>query len=247
MDLPRRVIGILTSPRHEWSVVADEPGDVAALYWHYIAILAAIPSVSILVGLALGGGRFLGTAGITTAITAAIVGYVMALASPLVAAVAIQKLAPSFKADGDTPQALKLVAYASTPVWLASMCYVSVALSPLVVLGVVWAIYLFYLGLPVVLKTPHEQVVPFMLVSALTVIVVNVAPVARSFRAASALPILTSSRSDAKACVFSVEDRVFVGFDWSGPKHEGPQAVGTTRYRPVEVWERGIVEAPVAS
>jgi hypothetical protein len=186
MDLQRRVVGILTSPRHEWSVVAGEPDDVASLYRNYIAILAAIPAFSVLAGLALVGGRFLGVVAITTAITAALVNYVMALAAPIIAAVVIQKLAPSFHAHGGTAHALKLVAYSSTPVWLAGICYISVVLAPLVLLAALWAIYLYYVGLPVVLKTPHDQVIPFMLVSALTVIVANV--VLRAFVSAISIP-----------------------------------------------------------
>jgi hypothetical protein len=175
MDLFRRVAGILTHPGTEWVEVATEPTDVASLYRQYIALLAAVPAASILVGLALAGGRFLGSAAITTAVMAAMTSYAIALASPMVLAVVIEKLAPSFEADADTVQALKLVAFALTPAWLAGMCTILVALSPLVVLGWLWTLYLFYLGLPIVLKTPREQVVPFTLVSALAMVVVNIA------------------------------------------------------------------------
>ena len=170
MELQRRIVGIVTNPASEWPIIAAEDDDIATIYRSYIALLAAIPAASVLVGLALVGGRFLGVSGIMTALTAAIASYAIGLASPVMAAVVIQKLAPSFKAHADTTQALKLVAYASTPVWLASVCYVFVVLSPLVVIGVLWGIYLFYLGMLVVLKAPRDQVIPFMLVSALTVI-----------------------------------------------------------------------------
>jgi hypothetical protein len=174
MNLQRRVTGILTRPAAEWQAIAGEADDVGSLYREYIALLAAIPAASILTGLALAGGRFLGASGITTALMAAVVSYTIALASPIVMAVVIEKLAPSFKADGDTVQALKLVAYASTPVWLAGVLSISVVLAPLVVLAWLWTIYLLYVGFPIVMKTPHEQVVPFMLVSSLAILVVSV-------------------------------------------------------------------------
>ncbi len=172
--LSRRVTRILTDPKSEWAVIAAEDDDVGSLYRSYIAILAAVPALSILAGLALAGGRFLGAAGITTAVTAATVSYTMALASPIVIAVVVEKVAPTFKADGSMAQALKLVAYSSTPIWLVGVSSMLIVLSPLVVVGWLWAIYLFYLGLPPVMKTPHEQVMPFMLVSALATIVVNI-------------------------------------------------------------------------
>jgi hypothetical protein len=174
MYLPRRVAGILRDPKAEWAVIAAEHDDVASICQSYVAVLALIPAVSILLGLGLIGGRFLGFAGISTAITAAIVSWVMAIASTIVTGVVIEKLAPIFKSDGDMTQALKLVAYASTPVWLAGVFYVVVFAAPLVVVAMFWAVYLLYLGLPLVMKTPPEQVLPYMAVSALAVIVVNV-------------------------------------------------------------------------
>ena len=46
-------------------------------------------------------------------------------------------------------------------------------LAALTILAALYAIYLFYLGLPPLMNTPHEQVIPYMLVSALLVIVVS--------------------------------------------------------------------------
>lgn len=161
-------------PKAEWLLIAAEDDDIGSLYSNYIAVLAAVPALSVLAGLALAGGRFLGAAGIATAVTAAVVSYTMALASSIILAIVVEKVAPAFKADGTTSEALKLVAYSSTPVWLAGVFSILIALSPLVVMGWLWAIYLFYLGLPVVMKTPHEQVVPFALVAALATVVVSI-------------------------------------------------------------------------
>jgi hypothetical protein len=44
----------------------------------------------------------------------------------------------------------------------------------MVVPGAAWGVYLFYLGLTPVLKTPIEQAVPFTLVSGLAILVVNI-------------------------------------------------------------------------
>lgn len=173
-QLRDRVIGILKDPRREWSVIAAEADDPASLYRNYIVVLAAIPAVSIFLGLLLFGLPLAGRWGFMAAVWAGVASYVSSLVWPLVAALVIERLAPKFGSTADTTRALKLVAYASTPVWVAGALYLLIFLSPLVVLAALYAIYLFYLGLPQLLRTPAEQVVPFMVVSALVIVVVNI-------------------------------------------------------------------------
>ena len=86
----------------------------------------------------------------------------------------IEKLAPNFDSRGDTAQALKLVAYASTPVWIAGVLHLVPLLGVLILLAALYAVYLFYLGLAPVMKTPQDKVLPFMIVSAVVVVVVSV-------------------------------------------------------------------------
>jgi ABC-type bacteriocin/lantibiotic exporter with double-glycine peptidase domain len=56
---------------------------------------------------------------------------------------------------------------------VVGVLYLIPALSPLIVIAALYAIYLFYLGLPSVMQTPTDQVIPYMIVSALVVIVVT--------------------------------------------------------------------------
>ncbi|MGE0705898.1 MAG: Yip1 family protein, partial [Vicinamibacterales bacterium] len=100
--------------------------------------------------------------------------YVSALVSTLLAALVLERLAPRFQSHGDTAQTLKLVAYASTPVWVGGIVYLVIVLSPLIVVAGLYAIYLFYVGLPYVMKTPPEQVVPFMVVAAIAIVVLSI-------------------------------------------------------------------------
>jgi len=186
VNLPRRVAGILTNPRSEWRVIADERDDVGTICRSYIGILALVPGVSVLAGIAMMGGRFLGIAGLTTAVTAVFVSWFIALGSSIAVAVIIEKLAPAFNSDGDLAQALKLVAYSSTPVWLAGISYFFVALGPIIVIAWAWAVYLFFMGATPVMNTPRSQVVPFVLVSVLAVVVVNI--VLRAIFAAFRVP-----------------------------------------------------------
>ena len=175
MSLPRRVARLLTDPGQEWPIIAREETDPGRLYQTHIAILAAIPALSILTGLAISGGRYLGAAGIVTAMTAAMVSYAMALALPFAASIALTTFAPKFKSDGSMTEALKLTAYSLTPFWLSGVFYVFVRLSPLVVTGGLYAVYLFFIGAPPVMGTPLEQRVPFTLVAVITVLALDIA------------------------------------------------------------------------
>jgi hypothetical protein len=58
-------------------------------------------------------------------------------------------------------------------VWVAGIFNISLALAPLIIIAVLYAIYLFFLGLPSVMKTPPDQVVPFMAIAAIAILVLN--------------------------------------------------------------------------
>jgi Yip1-like protein len=176
MNFPKlqaRVVGMLKNPTIEWRTISGEPDDIQSLYMNYIIPLAAIPAVAMFLGLAIIGVPFIGRVGFITALATAIVLYIQTLVAPLVAAIVIEQLAPRFSSSGSTVDALKLVAYASTPVWIGSVIYLIIYLTPLMIVPII-AVYLFYLGLPPLLKTHPNNVVPFMLVSFIAIVVVNI-------------------------------------------------------------------------
>jgi Yip1-like protein len=178
MSLQTRVVAILTKPADEWRTIAAEPATVEGLLRGYAAPLAAIPAIAQFIGFSLIGITvpvFGGAirVGIMRSIANAIVSWVLALVGAWIAAVVIEKLAPTFQSRGNTAQALKLVVYSMTPIWIAGVLYVVPALIPLVIIGVLYAIYLFYLGLAPVMSTPSEKVIPYMVVSALVIFVVS--------------------------------------------------------------------------
>ncbi|HMF98242.1 MAG TPA: Yip1 family protein [Vicinamibacterales bacterium] len=177
-NLQARVTNILKQPASEWPVIAAEPADVASLLQGYAAPLAAIPAICRWIGFSVIGMSvpFVGTfrVGIVRGLANAIVYFVFALAGAYIAALVIEKLAPTFKSSGGTIQALKLVVYASTPVWVAGVLNLIPALSPLIIIAALYAVYVFYLGLPHLMHTPSDQVIPYMVVSALVMVVVTV-------------------------------------------------------------------------
>ena len=175
--LKDRVIRIITKPKDEWPVIEAEATSVGKLYREYIVFLAAIPALAGFIGMSLVGISMpiIGTIriGIVRGLANAIVSYVLTLVGVYVSAVVIDKLAPSFESRQDQLQALKLVTYASTPVWIGGVLNIIPALAVLAVIIALYAIYLFYLGLPVLMKTPPAKVIPYMAVAAVVIIVVS--------------------------------------------------------------------------
>jgi len=179
MSLQTRVVAILTKPADEWRTIAAEPATVEGLLRGYAAPLAAIPAIAQFIGFSLigitvpvfGGAIRIG---VVRAFTNAVVFWVFALVATWIDAVVIEKLAPTFQSRGNTAQALKLVVYAMTPFWVAGVLYLVPALSPLTIIAALYAIYIFYLGVSPVMGTPSDKVIPYMLVSALVIIVVSV-------------------------------------------------------------------------
>ena len=178
MSLQTRVTGILAKPADEWPAIAAETIDPVGLMRDYAAPLAAIPSVCRFIGMTVVGISvpLLGTirTGIVRGAAGAIVSWVFALAGAWLAAMVIEKLAPTFQSRGSMVHALKLVVYSMTPVWVAGVLNLIPALAPLGIIAALYSVYIFYLGLPVMMETPADKVVPYMAVSALVIIVLSI-------------------------------------------------------------------------
>ena len=177
-QITERAKSIIMQPAATWSAIAAEPGSQASLLQNYAAPLAAIPAICGWIGMSVIGISvpFVGTirTGFIRGCVGAIVGWVLALVGVWVGAFVVQKLAPTFQSKDDTLQATKIVVYASTPMWVAGVLRLLPVLSPLLIIAALYAIYLFYLGLPPVMSTPRDKVIPYMVVSALVIIVVSI-------------------------------------------------------------------------
>lgn len=173
--LQARVTKILKDPKGEWPVIALESTTTEKLYSSYIAPLAAIPVIanfigSTIIGLSL---PFIGTYRVPffRGVVGAFVAYVVGLVMVYVAAIIVDRLAVTFESTPNQLQALKLVAYSYTASWVAGIFLLIPALSPISILGALYSIYLFYTGLPVLMKTPQSKVIPYMAVFVLVMIV----------------------------------------------------------------------------
>ena len=168
MNLVDRVKRILLSPQAEWEVIDGEATTPSALYTGYIMPLAAIGPVATVIGYSVFGIRvpFSGTVyrvPVGSAITSALVTYVLTLVMVYVLSLIIDGLAPTFGGTKNPIQALKVAAYSSTAAWIAGIFAIMPGLRMLGILGL-YSFYLLYLGLPVLMKSPKEKAVGYTVV-----------------------------------------------------------------------------------
>jgi len=175
-NIVARAKAILLTPDTEWPVIDAEPATVHSLYRGYIMILAAIPPLAtFLHGILFGYGAFGYTyhPSFLHALITAIVGYGLTLGGAYVLALIIDTLAPTFQGQKNFIQALKLVAYASTASWLAGIFHLIPGLGLLSILGL-YSLFLFFRGLPIMMKSPPEKSLTYTVVIVVAAIVVAI-------------------------------------------------------------------------
>ena len=161
MALVDRVKKILLSPRQEWEVIDAEPATVGSLYTGYIIPLAAIGPICTAIGYSVIGVRIPFVGGtwrspIGSAITGAVVTYILTLVAVYIMSLIIDNLAPSFSGTRSQIQALKVATYSYTASWVVGIFALLPGLRWLGILGL-YSLYLLYLGLPVLMKSPKEK------------------------------------------------------------------------------------------
>ncbi len=159
--LIERVKGIVLSPKTEWEKIAAETTDVKSLYVGYAMILAAIPAICGFIGSTVIGVSLpiVGTirTGVGAALVQLVLGYVLGLAVIYVVSLIVTALAPTFDGQKDPVQALKLVVYSSTPVWLAGVFSLVPLLGVLGIIAGLYGLYLLYIGLSPLMKNPQDK------------------------------------------------------------------------------------------
>ena len=174
--LVERVKRILVSPRSEWPVIAAEPRAARDIYLGYVAPLAAIGVVASFIGATTIGVTvpLLGT--VRTPIVPALVGallhYLLTFIGVFVVALIVDALAPTFGGTKDPVRALKVTAYSFTPGWIAGALTVIPMLGIIAFFAGLYGLYLLYLGLPVLMRSPPDKSVGYTIVVVICAIVV---------------------------------------------------------------------------
>jgi hypothetical protein len=165
VSLPRlleRIKNIVLQPKLEWLVIAPEPTLTTQLYTGYVMPLAAFAAAmsflhTSVIGVSVPFAGVIRTS-VASGLKASILSFGLALLGLFLVGLIINALAPTFAGTSDRRQALKVAAYSFTPAWLSAL----LALSPVLPMLLQWAalfygIYVLYLGLPVLMRSPKER------------------------------------------------------------------------------------------
>ena len=171
-----RAKNILLTPKAEWEKIAAEPFDLQKLYTGYVLPLAALAAICAFIGTSLIGVSLLGVGyrvPIVNGIVAAALQTAVAVAMVYVMALVTNALAPNFGSQPDVGQSHKLAAYGCTAGFLASVFSIFPPIAMLAIVGL-YSLYLIYVGLPILMKTPADKVLVYLIVIVLVTIVVGV-------------------------------------------------------------------------
>jgi hypothetical protein len=173
-----RAKGLIMDPLAEWQRVEIETSDPAFVLSRYVAILALIPALAGFIGACIlgvvvpGGGTV--RAPIFDGILGAVFGYVESVGTVIVLALLINALVPRFGGKRDANSAFKLAVYSYTPVWLAGVFFLLPGLQFLTLSGC-YGVYVLWLGLPPLMKTPAPKDRVFAAIIAVCAVALTVA------------------------------------------------------------------------
>ncbi|MBZ5637121.1 MAG: YIP1 family protein [Acidobacteriia bacterium] len=178
MNLVARVQRILFRPKQEWQAIDAEPATASAIFAGYVLPMCAIGPVASLIGLTVFGIRvpFGETLRVPlgTAVSSAVLHWVLAVVGIFVLALLIDALAAPFGGQKSSIRSLKVAAYSSTAAWVAGIFSLVPVLSVLGLLGL-YSLYLLFLGLPVLMKVPQEKALGYTIVVVVCAIVLFIA------------------------------------------------------------------------
>jgi len=166
-----RAKNILLSPQTEWEKIDKENSPSAKTLTGYLLLVAAVPAVVSLLGYffaGIFGGAFFGYA-LATGFKTAIMMYAVVVGGAFITALVANLLADNFESDKDFNKAFALSAHAWTPFCVAGvlLIYPTPFLFWLwVIVGIGYGLFLLYKGIQPLLKTPLEQLTPYLAVCA---------------------------------------------------------------------------------
>ena len=178
MNVIERAKDILLKPAETWPVIEAEPATVSSIYKDWLVILLAIPAVCHFVGMSVIGVGAFGYSyrtPIVMGLVGMVVTYALSLGAAFLMALLVDALAPTFGGTKNQVAAMKVVAYGFTAGCVAGILYLlpSALLTLVYLVALAYGIYVFWLGLPVLMKCPKDKAAGYAAVVIIIAIVVG--------------------------------------------------------------------------
>jgi hypothetical protein len=161
MNIINRVKNILTKPKEEWQVINAESTTGKNLAMSYLLPLAIVAAAAVFIGF----GFIIDFASVKFALVIAIVFFLQLVLSIYITGYVADALSPSFGSEKNVNKSLQLVIYASTPFLVGHALYIFPSIGWLGLLaGGIYSLYLLFLGIPALKKTPEDKVPIYLIV-----------------------------------------------------------------------------------
>ncbi|MBA3674694.1 MAG: YIP1 family protein [Chitinophagaceae bacterium] len=165
MNLIERVKNILITPKTEWEVINKEAATPGSLFTGYVLPLAIFASLGTAIRYFLASG-YMGTWGLKYMIASAVIAFIAVLLSFYLTALIVDMLAPTFNSEKNMGKSAQLVAYSGTPSYIGSfLSFIPIVGTLISVAAWAYGIYLMYLGIGPLKKTPEDKKVVYLIVA----------------------------------------------------------------------------------
>ncbi|MGA8263648.1 MAG: Yip1 family protein [Ignavibacteriaceae bacterium] len=169
MNLVDRAKNIIMTPKTEWPAIASETPNTQQILITYILPLALIPVIANIIGWGFVGAIF---KSVSWGIAMGLVQFFSVFISIFIATFVINALAPNFASTKDSGRAMQLVAYSYTPSLVGGIFAIIPMISWLGSLFALYGLYLLYVGIPHLMKTPKDKVAVYFIISLIVIVVV---------------------------------------------------------------------------
>lgn len=160
----RHAVGLLSRPKAEWGAIRERRYRAARSFVTHTAVLALIPAIAGYVGTTRTGWRIGAGAAVRlteeSASRIAILSYLAMLAATFAVASAIHWMSRTYGARQPYGQCYALATWTATPLFLVGVIQLQPILWMNLIVGLpvlAYTIYLFYLGVPVMMEIPEER------------------------------------------------------------------------------------------
>ncbi len=165
MNLIERVKNILITPKTEWAVIETETATPASILTAYVLPLSIVAAAGTFLRFFLFAGG-LGFYGLQFIITSTLVTLVASALGFFLTTLIVDMLAPSFGSEKNMGRSAQLVAYSGTPSYIGSLLSFIPFIGWLISIAAwCYGVYLMYLGIGPIKKTPEDKKVLYMLVA----------------------------------------------------------------------------------
>jgi hypothetical protein len=165
-----RVKNIIRTPKTEWLIIEAESTFLNTLITGYVLPLSIVYCLGVLLYGALWSGIF----GFEYFAIASLIKFITAVVYFLVGTYTVDMLAPNFESQKNLIRSAQLIAYSSTPFWVAGLFSFIPYLGWLILFaGGVYSVYLMYLGIGPLKKTPEDKKVVYMIIQLVITLIIG--------------------------------------------------------------------------